>query len=462
MNRYKKKIIAIALTVMMFAGCIVPFEFAAYADTDTEWVVTWMSQDGKTELEKDVIDKTVTPAPQPSFDGTAPTKAADSNWTYTFAGWATSANQETGVTEDKLPAVTQDATYFAAFSKTPIAKNPDTPTIRKKTAGFQKVNLEWAAVKNPNDSSAVYYEVQEVAKDGNGATTSRLIYNGTATKLAPEFDPYPGKSTGEAKYGNKAASATARTVTYNVRAYVKDASGTHYSNWATTGNIEVVHPMYVIVKVKGKAKILKTSKSSKSVGKTKKNGYYIAFGGSRIKGENKRVIIKVNGTARYIKAGSVSKYKYVYRSTVGKNYYKGKAGYCYTNQQIEDFINDKNPASKNNFFLYVDTYHQRLYMLTRAYKGARWHIATDYKYHDLLASTGRQLSPYGSYKVANTMARKKTTGTKWWLLFNHIGIHEKLGEKLGKPASGGCIRVPDLASKWFFDHIKKGTGVFIY
>ncbi|MCQ2563551.1 MAG: L,D-transpeptidase [Mogibacterium sp.] len=462
MNRYKKKIIAIALMVMMFAGCIVPFEFAAYADTQP-YTVTWMNYDGS-----DVLG-TYTPEGEdktPVFNGSEPTWPADEKYEYSFNGWATEKLSESGEKDvKKLPAIPEKgATYYAAFKKT--AKPTPAPSatrFTKKTAGFQRVYLEWAP--STSNYGTVYYKVTEEVIDGKGIKTARVIYNGTGTKYTADFDPYPGKATGEAKYGNSAASATANRVNYYVCAYIKDpadSSKTISSAQAQTGIIEVVHPMYVVVKVKGKAKILKTSKSSKSVGKTKKNGYYIAFGGSRIKGENKRVIIKVNGTARYIKAGSVSKYKYVYRSTIGKNYYKGKAGYCYTNQQIEDFINDKKPASNNNFFLYVDTYHQRLYMLTRAYKGARWHIATDYKYHDLLASTGRQLSPYGSYKVANTMARKKTTGTKWWLLFNHIGIHEKLGEKLGKPASGGCIRVPDPASKWFFDHIKKGTGVFIY
>ena len=55
----------------------------------------------------------------PSYDSEVPTKAADAEHTYTFVGWATSANQETGTLEANLPAVTADVTYYAAFSKTP-------------------------------------------------------------------------------------------------------------------------------------------------------------------------------------------------------------------------------------------------------------------------------------------------------------------------------------------------------
>lgn len=78
--------------------------------------VTWKSQDGNTTLE---TDNNVEYNTQPSFDRADPTKPDDAQYTYTFVGWATSANQETGTLEANLPAVTADVTYYAAFSKTP-------------------------------------------------------------------------------------------------------------------------------------------------------------------------------------------------------------------------------------------------------------------------------------------------------------------------------------------------------
>ena len=60
------------------------------------------------------------------------------------------------------------------------------------------------------------------------------------------------------------------------------------------------------------------------------------------------------------------------------------------------------------------------------------------------------------------MAKKIKTGTKWWSIFNHVGIHEKLGDALGKPASGGCVRIQDGEAKWFYDNIPKGTAILIY
>lgn len=77
--------------------------------------VTWKSQDGNTTLE---TDNNVEYNTKPSFDQADPTKDADEQYTYTFVGWATEANKETGTLEADLPPVTDDVTYYAAFSKT--------------------------------------------------------------------------------------------------------------------------------------------------------------------------------------------------------------------------------------------------------------------------------------------------------------------------------------------------------
>ena len=77
--------------------------------------VTWKSQDGNTTLE---TDNNVEYNTKPTFNSDAPTKADDEQYTYTFVGWATEANKETGTLEADLPPVTDDVTYYAAFSKT--------------------------------------------------------------------------------------------------------------------------------------------------------------------------------------------------------------------------------------------------------------------------------------------------------------------------------------------------------
>ena len=93
----------------------IPFPIPAGKVTMPSHTVTWKSQDGITTLE---TDNNVEYNTQPSFDQADPTKADDAQYTYTFVGWATEANKETGTLEADLPAVTADVTYYAAFSKT--------------------------------------------------------------------------------------------------------------------------------------------------------------------------------------------------------------------------------------------------------------------------------------------------------------------------------------------------------
>ncbi len=87
-----------------------------YAQWEAQkFTVTWKSQDGKTAYE---TDENVVAESKPSYDKSEPTKDADAQYTYTFAGWATSPNAESGKAVTELPAVTDNAIYYAAFTKT--------------------------------------------------------------------------------------------------------------------------------------------------------------------------------------------------------------------------------------------------------------------------------------------------------------------------------------------------------
>jgi uncharacterized repeat protein (TIGR02543 family) len=78
------------------------------------YTVTWKSQDGSSTLE---TDNAVAYGAAPSYDGTAPTKASDAQYDYTFVGWATSTGATSGTAATSLATVSGNVTYYAAFSE---------------------------------------------------------------------------------------------------------------------------------------------------------------------------------------------------------------------------------------------------------------------------------------------------------------------------------------------------------
>ena len=158
---------------------------------------------------------------KPSYGGIVPTKTADDEYTYTFAGWATEAGQETGVADTALPEVTDNVIYYAAFSKTEI-------TRYSITINYQ--DDKGTVLKDPHsESQKVGFEYSfDVSSDTTGDIPF-IIMGDEKQYVFDHFTEDSGALSGElngnvvitAVYlldgnGNKVPDAYEATVTYKV------------------------------------------------------------------------------------------------------------------------------------------------------------------------------------------------------------------------------------------------------
>lgn len=99
-----------------------------------------------------------------------------------------------------------------------------------------------------------------------------------------------------------------------------------------------------------------------------------------------------------------------------------------------------------------------------------------------IASTGtpEKPTPLGVFNIQNRgewfFSSKYGQGAKWWVSFKDWGVYlfhtvpmnqeqeiiVEEAEKLGSPASHGCVRLEVDHAKWIYDNIPQGTPVYIH
>ena len=160
---------------------------ATYTTATKTYTVTWQDADGTIlETDEDVpYDET------PTYDGKTPTKAADPQYTYTFAGWS-----------PEVATVSADVTYTATYSG----------TLNTYTVTWQ--DADGTALKT--DANVAYGTVP--AYDGETPTKAA---DAQYTYAFAGWDTTPVAVTGDATY---TATYTTTTNTYTV--IWKDADGT--------------------------------------------------------------------------------------------------------------------------------------------------------------------------------------------------------------------------------------------
>ena len=124
--------------------------------TANTYTVTWMNGNDQLKQDKDVPYNA-----QPNYGGTAPTKAADSEYTYQFVGWSANPNATTGTADNALLPVTSDVTYYAIFEAT-----AQTYTVIFDAKGGNWSENETQKTRTYNGSSASVTRPGEPTKSG--------------------------------------------------------------------------------------------------------------------------------------------------------------------------------------------------------------------------------------------------------------------------------------------------------
>ena len=154
---------------------------ASYKEEIRRYKVKWFDEDGTTRLE---VDWNVYCGTMPTYDSETPTKAADDQYTYTFAGWTDGTN--TYGLNDELPAVSGDVSYWAVFES----------TVNKYTVKFVDED------GNVLQSSDVDYGTKPVYSGKTPTKAATAQYTYTFKGWDKEIASVTGEATYTATYSN--------------------------------------------------------------------------------------------------------------------------------------------------------------------------------------------------------------------------------------------------------------------
>lgn len=104
--------------------------YAHFSQTQVKHKITWMPEDGTGDPLR--VDENVPYGSIPTYGGETPTKDGDDQYSYVYDGWSSSANGNR--LTPPLPALTEDAIFYAHFAQTTrtymvIWKNEDGTTL---------------------------------------------------------------------------------------------------------------------------------------------------------------------------------------------------------------------------------------------------------------------------------------------------------------------------------------------
>jgi len=213
---------------------------ANFTRTTNTYTVLWKDEDG-TILE---TDENVPYGSTPSFDGTTPTKPADEEYVYTFAGW----------TPD-LSSVTGDVTYTATYNTTPVVASV---TISDITTYYTTFDAAWSTANGAAaastitlldditglSSSSTYSAAHNLTLDLNGHTLSGSSIDASLFQVACAGHTFTVTDGSANHNGSISFTATGSSNSYcvivNSGTFVLNAGMLEASFSSSSGNIAAV------------------------------------------------------------------------------------------------------------------------------------------------------------------------------------------------------------------------------
>lgn len=180
--------------------------------TINQYTVTWMN--GSDKLEEDVVDYLTAPC----YDGKIPEKAATEYYTYTFKGWATSADATVEDIIEVYPNVTEDVTYYAVYE------------AKGRLYKITWVHWDGTVLEETEAAYNTLPEIPEVTVEGTSDNTADYAWDGGWT-------PQVRLVTGEATY---TATYTATPKTVSINFYEEDGTTVYTTQTYNVGDTFVL------------------------------------------------------------------------------------------------------------------------------------------------------------------------------------------------------------------------------
>ncbi len=298
---------------------------------------------------------------------------------------------------------------MSALSVSAAIPKPWMPKNVKTHPGYKSIAIQWEKSSQPDIKGyRIYY-----SNDGKKFFLKKTL-------LCKDYPQWNNSKNIVYKITGLSENVLYR---FRVVAYVNDEKGHALESNYMTVAAQTVRPMRIRFKAGGKSYIADRF----SGGRFYVKGSGQSFAGSRVSSE----------VADYTNAF---------------NYSRLSANY---------FINDKGYSSKTGYLVWISTYTQRVYIM-KGSKG-KWKCIDDWD-----CATGKPSSPTPTGTNHIKAIHKKVrlrNDVNWWSPFSSWNsLHGCVGDSLvlARPASGGCVRNPDIKAKWMYDNLPIGTTVIVY